>query len=122
LARLGFDQAQGNLKPYTFAPSASYNEGEILIRFAVGAQVRDIVRAAPSSIQNIQAKLVQAREEYGISGDQIIELRKKISQLPSLERQYKARLVESQLAKTEAGQALLDSLTFDLEDQLRLLS
>jgi len=43
----------------------------------------------------------------------VIDWRKKLSHLPTLERQYRAKLVEDQLNKTSDGKLLLESLDID---------
>jgi len=44
-----------------------------------------------------------------------VDWRRKLSQIPTLERQYRARLAEAALSKTEEGQQLLDALSGDFE-------
>ena len=49
------------------------------------------------------------------------EVRKKLADIPSLERQAHAALVESELAQTKDGKALIDAVTRNLEDTIKLL-
>jgi hypothetical protein len=59
--------------------------------------------------------------EYVVLQDGIKLLQ--LSEIPQLERKYKAKLVESKLKSIEGGQAILDTLMVDLEaDILKLTS
>lgn len=50
-----------------------------------------------------------------------IEWKKKLSQIPQLERQYKAKIAQERLEKTLDGQATLALLTDDLEQRMLAL-
>lgn len=52
---------------------------------------------------------------------EIVSLRQKMDDVPKLERQMRARVVESQLTKTEDGKQILDTLMSQFEDDLSFI-
>ncbi len=83
--------------------------------FSTTVPTTDAIKAQIAEITGIKASLQTAREE-------VVTWRKKLANLPALERQYKAKLVEAQLSKTEDGKDLLASLDLaNFEDSIKAL-
>jgi hypothetical protein len=67
-------------------------------------------------------RLTVLHKEKDESLEKALELKKKLSNLPSLERTLRARVAESNLRQIEGGDELIRTLTFDLDDQIKALS
>lgn len=92
--------------------SGGYNNN---LCFSTTVATPEAVKSKVAELAAVQANLQTAREE-------VVTWRKKLANLPSLERQYKAKLVETQLSKTEDGKDLLASLDLaNFEDSIKAL-
>lgn len=50
--------------------------------------------------------------------EQLLEWKKKLAQIPALERQYRAKLVEQALGSSYEGRAILEAMTADLDARI----
>lgn len=62
--------------------------------------------------QQLLKKIDTTADSLKLAREEVVTWRKKLANIPSLERQYKTKMVEDQLAKTTQGQEILKS--FDL--------
>ncbi|MCB5270573.1 MAG: hypothetical protein LHW56_01865 [Candidatus Cloacimonetes bacterium] len=70
----------------------------------------------------LDAEAYKEQVERGVLlSEQVLEWKKKLAQLPMLERQYRAKLVEQALSSSEAGREILGALTLDLEERIAAL-
>jgi predicted RNA-binding protein len=89
----------------------SYNNQ---ITFTVeGAKSNDILEQE-KELSDLHEALTTVQQEA-------LGWRKKLQSIPTLERQYKAKIAEAKLATSEDGLALLDILTGDLEKSMLAL-
>ena len=79
----------------------SYNNNQTLARLTI-----------PFTDEMVKAKqdIKEAETQLSTLRDVAIEWRKKLADIPTLERQARARLAEATLRSSEEGQALLDSI------------
>jgi hypothetical protein len=77
----------------------------------------------PTEYAVLQSDSRLLQGELNKKTDELVFWKRKLSEIPQLERKYKAKLVESKLKSIEGGQAILDTLMVDLEvDILKLTS
>lgn len=69
----------------------------------------------------LNEKREQLTKKREAASDRALEWKKKLSQIPQLERQYKAKIAEAKLKKTEAGVEMLKILTENLEQDILAL-
>lgn len=50
---------------------------------------------------------------------EVAEIRKRLANIPALERRYRGKLVANQLAKTAEGKSVLEVITANMEDELK---
>jgi len=75
----------------------------------------DTAKALVTKIKSDGESLVTAKSTA-------VEWRRRLAQLPTLERQYRARLAEATLSKTKQGRGLLEALGGDFEKDVLALS
>ena len=63
----------------------------------------------------------QLQKQKEAASDKALEWKRRLSQIPQLERQYKAKIAESKLKKTEAGTEMLKLLTESLDQDILAL-
>lgn len=90
--------------------SASMEASYGSIQAVTHVPLNDEQKGLIARLSGLTEQLLTAREE-------VILWRKKLAQMPALERQYKAKLVESQLSRTDAGKVLLAALDLDNFEQ-----
>lgn len=93
-----------------FEKSGGYNGTEYVVK---GTKSPDLL-ALEEEKKNLEEELEKATAVA-------IEWKKKLSQIPQLERQYKAKIAQERLEKTLDGQATLALLTDDLEQRMLAL-
>jgi len=75
-----------------------------------------LAKAAPSAeLLALEAKIEEAKDEVSRCSAVALEWRKKLSNIPMLERQTRAKLAEAKLSETEDGQKVLELLSKDTE-------
>lgn len=80
------------------------------------------VRTKPSqTLAALVTALEAAKADHAEAQKEALGWRKKLSSVPALERQYRAKLAEAKLAESEDGQAVLDLLQKDLDETLLAL-
>jgi protein subunit release factor A len=84
------------------------------VDFSYKGDKSKVLLAMEQELTDLQEKLSEATQEA-------MGWKKKISSIPTLERQYKAKIAEAKLASSQDGQALLDLLTEDLEQNMLAL-
>lgn len=72
-------------------------------------------------LQAMEVELTDLQEKLATATQEAMGWKKKLSNIPTLERQYKAKIAEAKLATTEDGQALLALMTDDLEANMLAL-
>jgi hypothetical protein len=72
-------------------------------------------------LQAMEVELADLREKLATATQEAMGWKKKLANIPTLERQYKAKIAEAKLATTEDGQALLALMTDDLEANMLAL-
>ena len=83
----------------------------IMVRLSVCQRIvlEEKVNASPEQISLVKAKQALLKE-LAEAKAKTVEWRSKLSDMPIIERQMKARVVESQLSKTAEGQDLLQAM------------
>ena len=61
------------------------------------------------------------KEKLDEKNEVVVELRRKLADVDSMERQMRARVVESQLSKTEQGKDLLESIMAKFDEDIELM-
>lgn len=80
------------------------------------------VSAALSGDQlGLIAELKTVQDDITQHRDNVLAIRSRLAKLPSLERQYRAQLVEAELNKTEAGKDLLAAFNGDIAKDILAL-
>lgn len=69
----------------------------------------------------MEQELTDLQESLSVATQEAMGWKKKLASIPTLERQYKAKIAEAKLATSTDGQALLDLLTEDLESNMLAL-
>jgi hypothetical protein len=77
--------------------------------------------AFDDAAQKLVAQLESDSQKLTDTRETAVDWRKKLAQIPTLERQYRARLAEATLSKTEKGQALLEALGGQFEQDVLAL-
>lgn len=72
-------------------------------------------------LQAMEVELADLQEKLATATQEAMGWKKKLANIPTLERQYKAKIAEAKLATTEDGQALLALMTDDLEANMLAL-
>lgn len=85
------------------------------VEFTYEGEKSKVLQAMEIELTDLQEKLATATQEA-------MGWKKKLANIPTLERQYKAKIAEAKLATTEDGQALLALMTDDLEANMLALS
>lgn len=75
--------------------------------------IADVVIADVVRLSALQSRFNDLKSELETETQKTIGIRKKLSSIPTLERRFKAMLVENQLASTPAGRDLLASIGLD---------
>lgn len=121
------------------AKDQSQNKPEFHIEYSIGLYQRDAqgrnsgynVVLMDSSLDKLQPKptmialaqeITQIRQQIGELTKEGVEWKYKLSDIPSLERQMSAKIVETQLSSTEKGKAILESMlgTF-FDDTIKMI-
>jgi hypothetical protein len=84
------------------------------VEFTYKGDKSKVLVALEDELTDLQEKLATATQEA-------MGWKKKLASIPTLERQYKAKIAEAKLASSTDGQALLDLLTEDLEQNMLAL-
>jgi len=111
--------AGGSIKTeLTVAVAATVKEVEATLRvhassgyggytqFQKTCEPSEAVVTSVAEAKRLEEALVALRAE-------VVAVRRRLTNLPSLERSFKARIIEGQLGKTDAGRELLDQLGLD---------
>lgn len=111
-----FDAA--NVKATTTAKYTGLNKDETFnVVLSVASRVVSFNCAETIPLEDRPRRMLAAiatmNEEIAAARQELIDWRRRASQLPALERQYRAKLVESKLSETEDGQKILASLDLD---------
>lgn len=68
------------------------------------------------TLVELEERCAKAEENVKACQQEALEIRKKISNIPMLERKARARLAEAKLSETTEGAAVLEALTSQFED------
>ncbi len=80
------------------------------------------VKAEPSeALQEKANAMVEATKAVAEAQEKALHWRKKLSSVPALERQYRAKIAEAKLGQSDEGKELLSLLTTDLDAALLAL-
>jgi hypothetical protein len=80
-------------------------------KMTISSRTFDLTSAQKEIIEKIDL----CKEEISLAEEKIINLKRKLSDFPTLERQLKARIVESQLSQSDVGRELLDATIDKIE-------
>lgn len=72
----------------------------------------------PSELTSLLSDLRAAAENMSRCSDAALQIRKRIANIPMLERKARARLAEAKLSESDEGRALLEALTGNFEADL----
>lgn len=75
----------------------------------------------PSGIKDRVAAVERLENSLKVLTERIVELRQKLSNLPTLERQVRARLAERRLSSSASGRSLLAAIRENLENDILAL-
>lgn len=83
----------------------------------------DSERKVPFSaeITRLVALLNSENESLETARAEVAEIRKRLVNIPALERRYRGKLVANQLARTAEGKSVLETITENIDDELRSL-
>lgn len=84
------------------------------VDFKVEVKKSLVLKSMQNDVKELNEKIVEAQRVA-------MEWKKKLANIPQLERQYKGKIAEAKLAESADGQMVLDLLTGDLEQQMLLL-
>lgn len=108
------------------AEKGTYGEaGDALLLTRCGSQQLkfDVVLQVDKPTQLAIGRLGELEEELKEKRAECLKWKRRLSQVPALERKYKARLAQARLGKTEKGREILERLTGTIsEDVLALPS
>lgn len=93
---------------------SSDNRGYGGTSFTVKVEPSDALKAKAAGV-------VEATKAVAVAQEQALHWRKKLSSVPALERQYRAKIAEAKLGQSEEGKDLLALLTTDLDAALLAL-
>lgn len=71
--------------------------------------------------QDLQELIQKDRELITATKEEIVQWRRRLSKIDSLERQYRAKFAEASLSQSEAGRALLDAIDSKHEEDVLAL-
>ena len=69
----------------------------------------------------LKLKIAELQEQAKAAGEEAMEWKKKLTQLPRMERQYRARLAAARLQKDDIGREILEDLLGGVDDSVALL-
>lgn len=139
---MGTERNKGDLTPYDRAKAAGVTtdmkiDADALVTVAVSRveqQIIVLINDKTKSVRDLQKQIAELNKQLltlvsEIAGHneklaelqrEVIDLRKKRQELPTLERAAKARVVQAQLDKTCEGRELLEQLGLggDLESEI----
>ena len=72
-------------------------------------------------VLTMRKTLIELQEALRLKNTEAIEWRKKLSNIPQLQRQYQAKIAEYRLNQTTRGAEILKLLTEDLEQKMLAL-
>jgi len=101
----------------TFRVSITIKTSDCYGSTTFGTLKGDFDATATELVEQLAAdsqRLIDARETA-------VNWRRKLAQIPTLERQYRARLAEAALSKTQEGQELLEALSTNFEQDVLAL-
>jgi len=98
------------------AASMSLNAQKPRVRWEVSTSFK-----ATAALKKAYQTGEKKRKEIDDNKKQWIEWRRKLADLPSMERRAKAAVAESRLKSTKEGQKLVDMLNGDLDNSVKLL-
>jgi hypothetical protein len=75
----------------------------------------------PQEVRDSLAAIKAKEKEISQNNKEWMTLRKKLADLPTLERRAKAAVAEQRLKSTDEGSALVEMLDGQLEDSIKLL-
>lgn len=75
----------------------------------------------PQEVVELKGKIPELGKVLSEAREEAVSWRKKLGSVSTLERKYRAKLVERELGKTEEGQALIDSIGFDFNNDVLML-
>jgi hypothetical protein len=82
------------------------------------ARLGNMSHTLPPAYLELQKELTRVDELILEKQNELLGWRRKLSEIPQLERKYKAKLVEHKLKSVTGGQDVLDTLTAELEKDL----
>lgn len=82
---------------------------------------KQIVVKTPASLKKILDQMAQQVKKAKEWSAQAMEFKKRLSRLPQLERKLRGRLAEQKLSKTAEGQAIIDSMTLNIQQEVMKL-
>lgn len=110
----------GSVKASSALPNGDSLQCQVCISQGNGYYNVPFMVQGPKSkeLVELEQKLAGLLEQQAVIQKEALQWKKKLASIPTLERQYKARIAEAKLAASEDGQALLDMLTGDLEQNI----
>jgi hypothetical protein len=81
-----------------------------------------VVAKKSETLRSMEAEVEILQEQVAAAKAAAVEWKRKIANIPQLERHYRGKLAEARLAENANGQRVLSLLTEDLEHRMRLLS
>jgi hypothetical protein len=81
---------------------------------------RTLLVKTPTSVTQLHAEIKRIEEEIASFDDQVMHWKKKLSNMPVLERRLKARLAEQRLNSSADGMAMLAAMSIDLDNDTLL--
>lgn len=75
----------------------------------------------PDGVAKLKAEIKEKEEELAKAREEAVTWRRKLAQIPTLERKYRAQLVEKEMNKTEGGRDLLAGIGAEFEQDIMML-
>lgn len=123
LVALGFTTDSANNKEITHEVFTEIVKGKIIVKIhiiRISAKF-PVEFDIPKNIQSILNDLDALEKAIAAVTNEALEWKMRQSNLPKLERQYRAKLVKEQLSSTASGKDILKAMTDDLDRNIRNL-
>jgi len=115
--RINFEQFENSKTNRYTASIMKGTEDRISHVIVLETEVKDFNKSQSNAIDDI-AKM---RKQKSDLADEAVKWKSKLSDMAAVERQMRAKVVESELEKTKDGKALIAILTKDYEETINLL-
>ena len=97
------------------------NERQIIVEYSYSCSHTRSQKKVPFSMEitRLMGLLESEKGKLGQANADMSEIRKRLANIPALERRYRGKLVANQLEKTAEGKNVLQIITANMEEELR---